>query len=315
MEAVIENYYKEYQELLKNIKKQNAFKIKIENTLIKTDAGKLYFSLDALQKDLFRKIYTDDTFQTHFSILDILNELETRLDLISSKISSHESFPFKQTVPSLYITNGENTYNAITGESTESLDSLKKQVIKEIIKNKYGFPSNLTITDIPLIQVIYNRFKKESVGSSKKAIINDILKQVDKIHTLDQKEITYKENRYKFINELRETLLKEELEIVNSKISYQTKDLLLFAIDAAKYEILLLEGKKVTTILEDIESNNDKEEREYKIDALVKAYYNLTNINFRENSEYFTNDNDIWYAEFETANYRINKRLLKMMKR
>lgn len=315
MEAVIENYYKEYQELLKNIKKQNAFKIKIENTLIKTDAGKLYFSLDALQKDLFRKIYTDNTFQTHFSILDILNELETRLDLISSKISSHESFPFKQTVPSLYITNGENTYNAITGESTESLDSLKKQVIKEIIKNKYGFPSNLTITDIPLIQVIYNRFKKESVGSSKKAIINDILKQVDKIHTLDQKEITYKENRYKFINELRETLLKEELEIVNSKISYQTKDLLLFAIDAAKYEILLLEGKKVTTILEDIESNNDKEEREYKIDALVKAYYNLTNINFRENSEYFTNDNDIWYAEFETANYRINKRLLKMMKR
>lgn len=315
MEAVIENYYKEYQELLKNIKKQNAFKIKIENTLIKTDAGKLYFSLDALQKDLFRKIYTDDTFQTHFSILDILNELETRLDLISSKISSHESFPFKQTVPSLYITNGENTYNAITGESTESLDSLKKQVIKEIIKNKYGFPSNLTITDIPLIQVIYNRFKKESVGSSKKAIIDDILKKVDKIHTLDQKEITYKENRYKFINELRETLLKEELEIVNSKISYQTKDLLLFAIDAAKYEILLLEGKKVTTILEDIESNNDKEEREYKIDALVKAYYNLTNINFRENSEYFTNDNDIWYAEFETANYRINKRLLKMMKR
>lgn len=315
MEAVIENYYKEYQELLKNIKKQNAFKIKIENTLIKTDAGKLYFSLDALQKDLFRKIYTDDTFQTHFSILDILNELETRLDLISSKISSHESFPFKQTVPSLYITNGENTYNAITGESTESLDSLKKQLIKEIIKNKYGFPSNLTITDIPLIQVIYNRFKKESVGSSKKAIINDILKQVDKIHTLDQKEITYKENRYKFINELRETLLKEELEIVNSKISYQTKDLLLFDIDAAKYEILLLEGKKVTTILEDIESNNDKEEREYKIDALVKAYYNLTNINFRENSEYFTNDNDIWYAEFETANYRINKRLLKMMKR
>ena len=53
-------------------------------------------------------------------------------------------------------------------------------------------------------------------------------------------------------------------------------------------------------------------EKDYKKDALVEAYYNLTNIEFRKQSEYFDNDNDICYATFETANPEINKRLIKM---
>ena len=53
-------------------------------------------------------------------------------------------------------------------------------------------------------------------------------------------------------------------------------------------------------------------EKDYKKDALIEAYYNLTNIEFRKQSEYFDNDNDICYATFETANSEINKRLIKM---
>ena len=50
------------------------------------------------------------------------------------------------------------------------------------------------------------------------------------------------------------------------------------------------------------------------MEALIKAYYNLTDINFRENSNYFSDD-DYIFARFETADKKVNEKMLKMMKR
>ena len=49
-------------------------------------------------------------------------------------------------------------------------------------------------------------------------------------------------------------------------------------------------------------------------DALINAYHNLTNQNFRKNSGYYMG-NHYMFARYETADSEINKRLLKMMKR
>ena len=174
-----------------------------------------------------------------------------------------------------------------------------------------GFKREFEVSDIPLIKVIYDKVKKNLANHANYIIEDNILKQVKRIHNLDKKHSTYKENRRYFIEDLKESITSSELEIRNSNSGF--KYLLLYSIETAKYEVSLLEGKRVTTILKEIdESNMSESEKDYKKDALVEAYYNLTNIEFRKQSEYFDNDNDICYATFETANPEINKRLIKM---
>ena len=144
--------------------------------------------------------------------------------------------------------------------------------------------------------------------------LHEIKNSVTKIHEIDEEHITYKENRRNVIIDFKKEIEENEEGIRNSDSGF--KYLLLFSLEATKYEVSLLEGKKVTAILKEIEEGNMSEsDKDYFKDALVKAYYNLTNIEFRKESKYFDNDNDIYYATFETANPEINKRMLKMMNR
>ena len=95
--------------------------------------------------------------------------------------------------------------------------------------------------------------------------------------------------------------------------------MLLFSIRSAFYELELLSGTRVTEVLEQLENvevvnQHQERKREYEMEALIKAYYNLTDINFRENSNYFSDD-DYIFARFETADKKVNEKMLKMMKR
>ena len=317
MDEKIEDLYKKYKEINAIINNKTEERDKVHSSLLKSKAGKLYFSLNDEQKELFESIYRDVDFSRYLYLRDDIKEYKEKLSGLSIDIITHKDFPFKSEEAAIYISDGVDIYNAITDVSTKDLDDTAREVIKDMIKGYNNFKSELSTSDIPLIKVIYDKLKKNNEDYAENVanitIMEDnIFNQVKRIHKLDKSHSVYKENRRPFIEKLKMSIASTELEIKNSDSGF--KYLLLYSIEAAKYEVSLLEGKRVTTILKEIdESNMSESEKDYKKDALVEAYYNLTNIDFRKQSkEYFDNDNDICYASFETANYEINKRLIKM---
>ena len=319
MDEKIEDLYKKYKEINAIINNKTEEKDKVHSSLLKSKAGKLYFSLNDEQKELFESIYRDVDFSRYLYLRDDIKEYKEKLSGLSIDIITHKDFPFRTEETAIYIKDGVDTYNVLTDESTKDLEISDeiKLFIQNIINDLYGFKDELTADDIPLIKVIYEKLKKNNEDYAENianiTIMEDnIFNQVKRIHKLDKSHSVYKENRRPFIEKLKESIASTELEIKNSDSGF--KYLLLYAIEAAKYEVSLLGGKRVTTILKEIdESNMSESEKDYKKDALVEAYYNLTNIDFRKQSkEYFDNDNDICYATFETANSEINKRLIKM---
>ena len=319
MDEKIEDLYKKYQKINAIIKKKTEEKNKVLNSLLKSKAGKLYFSLNNEQKKLFEEIYRDVDFSRYIYLRDDIKEYEKKLDELETIFITHKDFPFKSEETAIYIKDGVDTYNVLTDESTKDLEVSDeiKLFIQNIINDLYGFNDELTADDIPVIKVIYDKLNIEiKDDDSKDSDINGIIEyiilhKVKAIHNWDKKYLTYRDNRRPFIKKLKDSIASTELEIKNSDSGF--KYLLLYSIEAAKYEVSLLDGKRVTTILKEIEESNMSEsEKDYFKDALVEAYYNLTNIEFRKQSEYFDNDNDICYATFETANPEINKRLIRM---
>lgn len=327
MDEKIEDLYKKWREIDSLIKRRTEDQNEVYNKLIKTELGKFYFGLTDEQKESFKRIYSsinskdyyDSDIYKYCNFKDIIEAYHEMLLDTKIEVLCNADFPFKNRELAIYIKDGVDTYNPLTDESTKDLEVSDeiKLFIQNIINDLYGFKDELTADDIPLIKVIYEKIKKNNEDYAENianiTIMEDnIFKQVKRIHKLDKSHSVYKENRRPFIEKIKESIASTELEIKNSDSGF--KYLLLYAIEAAKYEVSLLEGKRVTTILKEIdESNMSESEKDYKKDALVEAYYNLTNIDFRKQSkEYFDNDNDICYATFETANSEINKRLIKM---
>ena len=325
MEEKLEDYYKKWKEVDFLIKRRTDDQNEIYDKLMETNLGKFYFSLTDEQKNDFRGIYCCIDCRDYYhsdlykycsvsEVIEIYHEIlhGTETDALCS-----DDFPFKDRGLAIYIKDGVNTYNALTDESTKDLkvSAEVKLFIQNIINDLYGFNDNLTVDDIPLIKVIYDKLTKSKEDFPKTnsvTVVQDIiLDKVKRIHTIDKKHITYKENRRNIIADLKEKIKKNEIEIRNSDSGF--KYLLLFSLEASKYEVRLLDGKRAVTLLKEIdESNMSESDKDYYKDALVKAYYNLTNIKFKKESGYFDNDNDACYADFETANPEINKRLIKM---
>ncbi len=319
MEKKIEDYYKEYKIIDALIKQELNNKDALYNELIKTKAGKLYLNLTEEQRKDFRDIYSDSSITRYYFAETNIEKYNRDKTILFLSVAGSDCFPLnKESFLNLYVKDGVDTYNALTDESTKDLDISDgiKKFIQEIIGYIYGFSDELYIDDIPLIKVIYDKLNnnkdKDYYTTASVTFVQDIiLDKVKRIHTIDKKHITYKENRRNVIADLKEKIDENETEIRNSDSGF--KYLLLSLVETAKYEVRLLEGKRVTALLKEIEESNMSEsDKDYFKDALVKAYYNLTNIEFRKQSKYFDNDNDICYATFETANAEINKRLIKM---
>lgn len=318
MEEKLEDYYKEYKIIDALIKQELNNKDVIYNKLIKTKVGKLYLSLTEEQRKDFRDVYSDSDITRYYFAETNIEKYNQDKTILFLGVAGSDCFPLnKESFLNLYVKNGVDTYNALTNESTKDLDISDgiKKFIQEIIGYIYGFSDELSIDDIPLIKVIYDKLTKSKEDfpktNSVTAVQEIILDKVKRIHAIDKNHITYKENRRNVIVDLKEKIDENETEIRNSDSGF--KYLLLSLVETAKYEVSLLEGKRVTALLKEIEESSMSEsDKDYFKDALVKAYYNLTNIEFRKQSKYFDNDNDICYATFETGNPEINKRLIKM---
>lgn len=284
---------------------------KLYNNFKKTKVGKFYLSLNASQKQVFTDIYSNADFTKYnFCQKDII-EYKKMLKEIETKILNSSTFPFDSNYAGFYITDNIDIYNVLTGTSTKKLDlsmTLKNNIIY-IMSKTIGFSDNYTVEDIPLISVIKKRLNTKNMSLEQLQYL--ISKEVDKIHSLDNTNKTYKSTDID-INSKRQQLQKEIEAIKNSNSKH--KDLLLEETLAVHYELEIISGKRVTALYEEI-NKLDEKTKEQHFSALIKAYYNLTNLEFRKQSGYFGNYCDILYAEFATANEKINQKILDMKRK
>ena len=154
MEEKLEDYYKEYKEINAIIKKKTEEKDKVLNSLLKSKAGKLYFSLNDEQKKLFESIYRDVDFSRYVYLRDDIKDYKNKLDKLKMELLCHKDFPFKNEEAAIYISDGVDFYDAITDVSTKSLDENAKEVIKDMFNGYSHFKNDFTMSDIPLIKVI-----------------------------------------------------------------------------------------------------------------------------------------------------------------
>ena len=144
----------------------------------------------------------------------------------------------------------------------------------------------------------------------------DIKNSVKEAHLLDEKKyddidtfydrfesILDEEEKQKILNSIEEEL--EKIKTGNSKF----KDLMIEECNTAKYEVLILSGGHLPTLAEEVKTEED-------LIALTKAYYNLSNEQFRMNSDYFKefyeNYGDAFRFYCLTANPKINNKILEM---
>lgn len=306
----LEKYYKEYKIIDAVIKEKEKSRIDLFKELNELKAGRFYLTLTDEQKREFRDIYSDSTIiRYHLNEVELEEYKFAKEKLISELIVS-DVFPLnKKSEYNIYIKDGIETFNALTNESTVNLEisDTLKEFIQTVIGEVYGFNDLYTVDDIPLIKVIEEKSKNGYPTKSK--FYNEVIpSKVKRIKNLDRQSKTYR-NLSLDIKSIEENLKNDQEEIEKSDSSY--KDLIEEEILAVKYELLMLDGKKASSLCK----NLPLEDREKHLCALTKAYYNLTNIEFRKRSNYFSSVEDIIYADFETANKDINEQIIKMKRK
>lgn len=305
MNQTLEYFYKQYDIINDNIKEKMNSRDKKYSRLIKTKLGKFYFSLTEKQKRAFRDIHSDTDITRYLFNDAIIKEYNKARDNLLLEVANSDVFPFKkENSVNIYIRDGVDTYNALTGESTKDLDVSDniKKFIQDVISTSYKLEDEYTIDDIPLIKVIYMDFvDNDSISPTYYAEI--ILQKVKRVHILEKNPSKY---RCLSANELkiREAALDKEInELEHSETFSDTLE----SLKIKKYELLMLEGNRVDELYYTLTNKDD-------VYPLIKAYLNLIDINYRKNSGYFKSENDVIYAGFETSNKDINMKILEIKK-
>ena len=251
-----------------------------------------------------------------------IDELEKGLNSLYDDFIKSEAFPFPIDEFHFFVRKNNYLTDAITDLDSSELSDKENMLLNDSIVNVFNYnPNDYNEDDIPLIKVLYLKNKDSFVKHV--SLCSTLKSDIRLIKNLDangKNVCSYRSYQYKDmwkIKHFKNKLLTQEQRVLDSDSKY--KDLLLFSIRSAFYELELLSGKRVTDILNHLESmdvvnQHQERKREYEIEALIKAYYNLTDINFRENSNYFSDD-DYIFAKFETANLKVNERILKMKKK
>ena len=293
----------------------------LQDTKLK-ETLEFYNSLDEERQVIFNKINCNNDYVRYKLNEKKLEELEKGLSKLYKDFIDSEAFPFSKDEFHFFVSNDAYLVDAINGEDSSKLSKEENMLLSDSITSVYGYnPTDYSSDDIPLIKVLY--LENKDSCSDHMILCSAIKTDIRLIKNLDEKGknvCAYRSYQYRDmwkIEHFKNKLLTQEQRILDSDSRH--KDLLLFSIRSAFYELELLSGRRVTEILKNLESNKITSNRlkrlqEIEIDALIKAYYNLTDINFRANSMYFSGD-DYIFAKFETADPEINKRLLKMMKR
>ena len=148
--------------------------------------------------------------------------------------------------------------------------------------------------------------------SAEESAFSEICRKIKIANMMDRNE--YKLNEYRTLNpkylndEQFEKLLisndKDKKEIDESNSKY--KKMLLETCNVVMFELLILKGTPIMDLLKKV--NNDGEQ----LNALVKAYYNLSSPERRIESGYFKNERDAVFYECLTADPVINTKIKEM---
>ncbi|HIR59266.1 MAG TPA: hypothetical protein IAB38_04375 [Candidatus Onthousia excrementipullorum] len=281
-----------------------------------------YSDLDDVNKKRFDRINCNNDYVRYKLNRRILIELNGGLLNLYKDFIESDAFPFSKDDYHFFVSSDTYLVDAITDIDSSKLTKEENILLSDSITSVYKYnPTDYSNDDIPLIKVLY--LKDKDVYKTYETLCSAIKSDIRVIKTLDEKGRnicsldTYQYKDMWKIDHFINKLSIQEQRILNSNSKY--KDLLLFSIRSAFYELELLSGTRVTEILGylenmDIVNQHQERKKEYEIDALIKAYYNLCDINFRENSNYFSGD-DYIFAKFETANPKVNERILKMKRR
>ena len=285
-----------------------------------------YNNLDKERQKKFNEINCNMGFVRYKLNEKKLEELEKGLSKLYKDFIDSEAFPFSKDEFHFFVSNDAYLVDAINGEDSSKLSKEENIFLNDSISCVYNSldynPSDYSIDDIPLIKVLYLKDKLKYDRRCLPLNIDGMIYDIDLAKRIDSGDYTYDERRCSCLpgwkkSHLKTKLLTQQQRILTS--DSRNKDLLLFSVDAALYEIELQSGVSVNEIydrLNNMEVKNEHQRRkvEREKDALINAYYNLTNIEFRKNSGYYMGNHYI-FARYETADPKINKRLLKMMKR
>ena len=182
MEQIIADYYEKYREINAIIKKKTEVKDKVLSSLLNSKVGKLYFSLNDEQKKLFEEIYRDADFSRYLYFRDDIKEFQEKLDELRICLLCHKDFPFKNEDVAIYISDGNDIYDAITDVNTKDLGATAKEVM---LKAGLNFnvakcelvgkmPIKLTGTDEELDRII--KEQKDETTEGKTQLMDDLRK-------------------------------------------------------------------------------------------------------------------------------------------
>ena len=316
-------YYDNYIDIRSRIEEiKSKINILLQNDKLNKTLA-FYNSLNDNDKKIFDYINCNMGYVRYKLNKIALEKLQESLEKICNEFIESDAFPFAKNEFHFFVKKDTYLVDAINGEDSSDLSDEENAFICDSINSVYGYDSNnYNKDDIPLIKVLYLKDKLKYERKDSPLDIDGMIYDIDLAKRIDSGEYTYDERRCSCLPGWKKTHLKTKLLTQQQRIlssDARNKDLLLFFITSAFYEIELLSGVRVNEIydrLNNMEVINEHQRRkvEREKDALINAYHNLTNQNFRKNSGYYM-ENHYMFARYETADPEINKRLLKMMKR
>lgn len=339
---------KQYDDLINSTEKNNpsdlTFKEKyviytmIKNAILR-DKEQAYFGIDLYSlKSKFEDLYDD--LHEYLKVIGGINTLEERRrGIINEDITfdcfNSECYSEHCLESHSFVVEGNELKCVYCGATTKDYPLSKEEFEFLVLcaKQRGILLEEFTKEDWPLLQVIIQQQNyRRSLRPEPDILAEDYLDKAEeqfyddeyeftelrialaKAHMLDAQ--TYEGQKVKVGNpkylsdekkkELLENLEKELEEI--KKTNSRFKPLLIEQCKTAKYEILILSGEHIPTLLKETTDEVDKI-------ALTKAYYNLSDSNFRVNSGYFDSSNrynDANFYDCYTANPEINSKILEM---
>ena len=285
-----------------------------------------YNSLNDKDKKIFDYINCNMGYVRYKLNKLALEKLQESFEKLCNEFIESDAFPFSKDEFHFFVSKDSYLIDAITDLDTSELSKEENIFLNDSISCVYNSldynPSDYSIDDIPLIKVLYLKDKLKYERRCLPLNIDGMIYDIDLAKRIDNGAFTYDERKCSCLPGWKQTHLKTKLLTQQQRIltsDSRNKDLLLFSVDAALYEIELQSGVRVKEIydkLDNMEVKNEHQRRkvEKEKDALITAYYNLIDQDFRKNSGYYMG-NHYMFARYETADPEINKRMLKMMKR
>ena len=307
MEVTLKEYYKIYLNLNNDLEKDLRFKEVLLNNLKERKIGAFYFSLSKEQQEMFRVIHSDLDIERYVKNEALIRELEILKKYILEEAFYCKDFPIRgNSKIDIYIKDDHDIYNAITLKSTKDLDLSDKEkiFIKEAVQKTVGINDTYKVDDIPLIRVILENLKKRNVPIEE---IEDIIAlEVEQIHSKEKSKLPKKMTvDVESINEkIEKEVVKNNLSNSNFVELFKEEMLVVY------YEKAIVSGFSVDDLYRQLENVNNYEH----LYALVKAYYNLSNIEYRKNSDDLEVKNAL-FLDFATSSSKVNQKILEMKRK